>query len=187
LPGAPPKIPRSDINISDWIRAPKGVTGHEQRQYILKNPTNAAERALRLSRRQGEQAKTGKRIDERRPSKSEAERWAYAFKRRETAAKKREYKNESIKDIRWFERAKEKRRARYIGVKGKEVGGAFTSEDYARLKAMAEKYADLDQDFLKYVSSPVKKRLRGRRLDMKGRSVRDMRTRTRPKTQRKAA
>jgi hypothetical protein len=34
-----------------------------------------------------------------------------------------------------------------IGVKGKEVGGAFTSEDYARLKAMAEKYADLDQDF----------------------------------------
>lgn len=116
LPGAPPKIPRSDINISDWIRAPKGVTAHEQRQYILKNPTNAAERALRLSRRQGEQAKTGKRIEklvaERRPSKSEAERWAYAFKRRETAAKKREYKNESIKDIRWFERAKEKRRAR---------------------------------------------------------------------------
>ena len=144
MPGAPPKIPRSDINISDWIRAPKGVTGHEQRQYILKNPTNAAECALRLSRRQGEQAKTGKRIEklvaERRPSKSEAERWAYAFKRRETAAKKREYKNESIK---------------------KEVGGAFTSEDYARLKAMAEKYADLDQDFLKYVSSPVKKRSRG--------------------------
>jgi hypothetical protein len=76
LPGAPPKIPRSDINIYDWIRAPKGVTAHEQRQYILKNPTNAAERALRLSRRQGEQAKTGKRIEklvgERRPSKSEA-------------------------------------------------------------------------------------------------------------------
>jgi hypothetical protein len=139
------------------------------------------------------QIKGGKRVEklvaERRPLKSEADRAAYAFKRREVADKKREYENEeNIKDIRWFEAFKAKRRERRISeITGKEVGGSHTHEEYERGRLMAETYKELDPDFLKLVPAyPTKKRDRRGKTDAKGRSVRDMK-RVKPSPSRKKA
>jgi hypothetical protein len=179
-------VKSASINPADWIPAPKGTPGHKERQFILKNAKTAADQAKRLSYYQMIKAKSGGKTpaqlaEERAPQRPSAERTAYALKRREAADKRRQYNNEeSIKDIRWFERFKETRRKRHEGVNGKEEGGAVSSEDYARGKAMAEKYADLDKDFLKYVSSPPKKRETRRKLDAQGRNVRDMRRSNRP-------
>jgi hypothetical protein len=75
----------------------------------------------------------GKRLEqlavERRPQKSEAERIAYALKRREAADKRRQYGNEeSVKDIRWFEKFKAIRVFDYAGAFGYDLDGAMVEK-----------------------------------------------------------
>ena len=162
-----------------WRPARKGETGYAQRQYVLKHPKNAAETAERVSRRTVLKKKGGgKTLEtlarERRETYSpetQAKFSMAAFNRRGSYEKKKIYKGESAKDISWFERFKSKRLERHTNEAGKEVGGAFhdhdspkagTSADYERGKAFAERHAEVEKDFLKYVSSPVKKRSQGR-------------------------
>jgi hypothetical protein len=167
-----------------WRPARKGETGYAQRQYVLKHPKNAAETAERVSRRTVLKKKGGGKTletlaKERRETYSpetQAKFSMAAFKRRGSYEKKKIYKDESAKDISWFERFKAKRLERHISeTTGKEVGGAHTAEEYKRGKAFAERHAEVEKDFLKYVSSPVKKRSQGRRRGGTPRTEREAR------------
>jgi hypothetical protein len=171
---------RSAVNLGKWRPAIKGEIGHEQRRWISTSAKTVTEETPFLSRRQVLQIKGGKRLEklavERRENKTEAERNMFSFKRRETADKKSQYKGEPIKDIRWFERFKAERREDLE----KETRDRSSDEDYARAKEFGEKHTDLDKDFMKYITSPRKKRSTRRKTDAKGRNVQDMRRRARP-------
>src|SRR5262249_51273769 len=102
-----------------WRPARKGEAGYEQRQYVLKHPKNATEKAKRVSLRQFLQAKAGgKRLEqlaiERAAKRTPAEQAKFnifKFKKRRAEELKFKYKGEKAKDIHWFERFKAKRMA----------------------------------------------------------------------------
>jgi hypothetical protein len=155
-----------------WRPARKGEAGYEQRQYVLKAPKTAAEATERISRRLFLTKKGGgkksletlaKERRETRPPEVQSKFSMAAFKRRRSFEKKKIYEGESAKDISWFERFKAKRLQTRVNEKGETVGGHHKTEEYARGKAFAERHPEAEKDFLKYVSSPVKKRDRGRR------------------------
>jgi hypothetical protein len=162
----------------------KGEAGYKARRYVFKNPKDAVEAAMSFSRRMFRQAKqiggvtletAAVRRRETLPPAERAKLAAAAFKRRRSYEKRAQYKGESLKDIHEFEAFKAKRLERHISeFTGEEVGGQHTAEEYAKGKAFAEKHADVEADFLKYVESPTKKGTKKRRLDAKGRNVRDM-------------
>jgi hypothetical protein len=167
------------FDLADWTTAPKGTSAHKQRQLVRKHPAPGQE-TERLSHGKHRQAVTGRTpkqlAEDRAPLRPAAESTAYKFKRRATADKKREYKGEPIKDIRWFEEFKADRRADLEA----EVRDRSSDAEYARAKEFGEKHADLDEDFMKYITSPRKKGSKRRKLDAKGRSVKDMLRHARP-------
>jgi hypothetical protein len=156
--------------LSRWRPARKGEAGYQERQYVLKHPKTPIETAERISRRTFLQKKKGKSpeqaAEEQYPkySRQESARNFMAnFKRRRTYEKKAIYKHESAKDIRWFEKFKAKRLTPHVNEKGETVGGHHETQEYMRGKEFAERHPEVEKDFLKYVSSPAKKRDRRRR------------------------
>jgi hypothetical protein len=148
-----------------WRPARKGEAGYAERQYVLKHPKTEAEAAERVSRRTFLQKKAGKTLEakaeERREKYSRTEQAKLTianFRRRASFGKKKIYEGERAKDITWFERFKVKRLTPHVNEKGETVGGRHTTKEYARGKAFAERHPEVEKDFLKYVSSPVKKR-----------------------------
>jgi hypothetical protein len=107
--------------------------------------------------------------------RTEAQRAAYALRRREAAEKKVVYKGEKAKDIAQFEKSK----ATFLANPERE-SGHFKRGEYQRMQEFAYKHRDVDSDFVSKLYPPrmATRRRRGR-VDPKGRPYRQPQQRTR--------
>jgi hypothetical protein len=93
-------------------------------------------------------------------------------KRKASFEKRKGYPGENIKDIREFEKFKEKRLERRFSknprTPGKIVGGQHSTKEYEKGRAFAERHKDKEAEFLKFVPDyPAKKERRKTRKPMR--------------------